>query len=159
MEEKRAEQGIEQGMEQEICDRAGEYFGNGYHCAEAVVAAVLAGMGQEASMAIAHATAFGGGFGKTYEETCGALSGAMIVIGHLHGRRELGDNWEVPAELAAAIRQMFMDRFDTTHCRSLREAFGDEAQMDQCRNIVRHVTCDLVALLEISPRPLRVSER
>jgi len=144
-------------LEQEICDRAGAYFGNGYHCAEAVVAAVLAGTGQEASMAIAHATAFGGGFGKTYEETCGALSGAMIVIGHLHGRRELGDNWDLPAELGAAIRQMFVDRFDTTHCRTLREGFGDEAQMDQCRNIVRHVTCDLLALLEISPRPLIVS--
>lgn len=44
-----------------------------------------------------------GGFGKTYEETCGALSGALIVIGHLHGRRELGDNWDLPAELGAEI--------------------------------------------------------
>jgi len=148
MEEQRAKQ----EMEQEFCDRAGAYFGNGYHCAEAVVAAVLEGMGQEASGAIAHATAFGGGFGKTYEETCGALSGALIVIGHLHGRRELGDNWDLPAELGADIRQMFIDRFDTTHCRTLKEEFGDEAQMDQCRNIVRYVTRKILELLEISPR-------
>lgn len=153
MEEKRAEQ----GLEQTFSDRAGTYFGNGYHCAEAVVAAVLEGMGQDASMAIAHATAFGGGFGKTYEETCGALSGAMIVIGHLHGRRALGDNWDHPAELGADIRQMFVDRLDTTHCRILREGFGDEAQMDECRNIVRHVTCDLVALLGLVSRPLSVA--
>jgi hypothetical protein len=31
--------------------------------------------------------------------------------------------------------------------------------MDQCRNIVQHVTCDLVALLGISSRPLRISDR
>ncbi len=136
--------------EQEICDRAGDYFGNGFHCAEAVVAAVLEGMGKEASEAIAHATAFGGGFGKTYGEACGALSGALIAIGHLYGRREPGEDWDLSADLGAKIRQMFIHRFKTTHCQTLREEFGQEAQMDQCRNLIKWVTLDLVELLERS---------
>ena len=65
---------------------AGNYFENGYHCAEAVVAAVLEGMGIDASEPVTHATAFGGGIGRTFQEVCGALSGCLIVIGHIHGR-------------------------------------------------------------------------
>ncbi|MBA3008737.1 MAG: C-GCAxxG-C-C family protein [Proteobacteria bacterium] len=155
MEGQSEEQVKEQVKEQGSEDRAKGYFGNGFHCAEAVVAAVLEGMGKDASEAIAHATAFGGGFGKTYGEACGALSGALIVIGHLHGRRESGKDWDLPAGMGAGIRQMFIHRFKTTHCLSLREKFGEEDQMGQCRNLVGWVTQDLVSLLEKYPENLR----
>ncbi|MBU0969357.1 MAG: C-GCAxxG-C-C family protein [Proteobacteria bacterium] len=140
-----------QSEEQVIGERAKGYFGNGFHCAEAVVAAVLEEMGKDASEAIAHATAFGGGFGKTCGEACGALSGALIVIGHLHGRRESGKDWNLAAGMGAGIRQLFIHRFETTHCLSLREKFGQEGQMDQCRDLVGWVTRDLVSLLEKYP--------
>ena len=88
-----------------------EYFGNGFHCAEAVAAAVLETLGEDASEAAAHATAFGGGFGRTYQEACGALSGALIAIGHLHGRRRPVDEWDLPATLGTKIRQRFLNDF------------------------------------------------
>ncbi len=127
--------------------KAAAYFGNGLHCAEAVVAAVLQAIGKESALAISHATAFGGGFGKTFTEACGALSGGLIVIGHIHGRITPGEDWDFPAFLGDELRQRFICDFATTHCASLRERFGEEHQMDECRKIVGEVSKTLVELL------------
>lgn len=134
-----------------ISEKAGDYFESGFHCAEAVAAAVLEGMGEDASTALVHATAFGGGFGRTYEEACGAISGSLIAIGHLCGRKDPGAEWDTPASLAAKIRQKFIDQFETTHCAALRKRFGEEKQMKECCHLVRTVAFDLVALLSQAP--------
>ena len=127
--------------------RAAAYFGNGFHCAEAVVAAVLETIGEEPGMAAAHATAFGGGFGRTFAEACGALAGGLIVIGHMHGRKIPKGDWDVPAILGDQLRQRFIGEFASTHCATLRQRFGDENQMKECRNIVEQVATSLVDLL------------
>ncbi|OGR27349.1 MAG: hypothetical protein A2277_03205 [Desulfobacterales bacterium RIFOXYA12_FULL_46_15] len=131
-----------------ISEKAGYYFENGYHCAEAIVAAVLEGMDKDAPKAVAHATAFGGGMGRTFQEACGALSGCLIAIGHFHGRNIPGQSWDVPAQLAANIRQTFLDRFETTSCIKLRERFGEEMQHKECCHIVKTLAADLVDLLQ-----------
>lgn len=128
-------------------EKAAESFGNGFHCAEAVVTAALEALGEDPSEAAAHATAFGGGFGRTYQEACGALSGALIAIGHLYGRRQRGGEWDLPAELGAEIRQRFLDDFGATHCATLRDRFGEEHQMAECRKLTKRVTTALLALL------------
>lgn len=130
---------------QQAGEKAASYFGEGYHCAEAVVAAFFETIGDDAGDAIAHATAFGGGFGKTFAETCGVLSGSMIAIGHICGRRRRGDSWDGPAEFGAAVRQQFVDSHGTSNCGVLRERFGLEQQMTECRRLVREGT---VALLK-----------
>jgi C_GCAxxG_C_C family probable redox protein len=118
-------------------EKAAGYFGEGYHCAEAIVAAFLESIGDDPGEAIAHATAFGGGFGRTFADTCGVLSGSMIAIGHVCGRRQRGDNWDRPAEFGAAVRQQFIDSYGTSNCGVLRERFGEEQQMIECRKLVR----------------------
>jgi C_GCAxxG_C_C family probable redox protein len=128
-------------------EKAAHYFGNGFHCAEAVAIAALNALDQNHVEAAAHATAFGGGFGRSFQEACGALSGALIVIGHLYGRREKGADWDLPAKLAAEIRQRFGDEFGTTHCATLRDRFGTEQQMTECRKLTQNVTSTLLALL------------
>lgn len=132
-------------------EKAAKYFGNGFHCAEAVATAVLDAIGEEPSEAAAHATAFGGGFGRTFQEACGALSGALIAIGHLYGRRELGGEWDLPADLGAKIRQHFLDDFGVTNCATLRTRFGEERQMIECRNLTKKVTATLLTLLNENP--------
>lgn len=92
---------------------------------------------RDATEAAAHGTAFGGGVGRTFGELCGALSGGLIAIGHLHGRRQCGGDWDFPAALGAELRQRFFDQFGTSRCAVLRERFGPERQMDECRKIVR----------------------
>ncbi len=131
---------------QEAGEKAAGYFGEGYHCAEAVVAAFLESLGDDPTEAVAHATPFGGGFGRTFGEACGVLSGCLIAIGHVCGRRRRGEGWDRPAEFGAAIRQWFIDSYDTTNCGILRERFGEENQMAQCRKLVREGT---VALLRM----------
>jgi C_GCAxxG_C_C family probable redox protein len=127
-------------------EKAAGYFGEGFHCAEAVTSAALQAFGEDPTEPTAHATAFGGGFGRTHLEACGALSGALITIGHLYGRRVMGDEWDLPAELGAEIRQRFLDSFGTTHCGALRNGFGEQ-QMAECRNITKRVTAELLTLL------------
>ncbi len=131
-----------------IGDKAGYYFENGFHCAEAVVASVLEGLGKDSAPVISQATAFGGGFGKTFDEACGALSGALIVIGYLHGRNTPGENWDHPAQLAQEIREKFISKYRTTHCATLRHRFGEDHQSQECSKLVQSVAEDLVLLLK-----------
>lgn len=130
-----------------IGEKAGNHFKNGFNCAEAVAAAVLEGIGEDATGALAHATAFGGGFGRTFEEACGALSGGIIAIGQLFGRHSPEENWDIPAELAARMRESFLEQYKTSHCATLRERFGEEKQAIECYNIVKVVAAELAELL------------
>ena len=115
---------------------AADYFGNGYHCAEAVVAAVLETMGEESSVAVKYATAFGGGFGESFKETCGIVSGSLIAIGHYYGKDEQGANWKDAARLGREVTKTFTSLYGTCNCGKLRDRFGEEKQMDFCRKIV-----------------------
>ena len=128
-------------------NRSGDLFGPERHCAEAVAVAVLEALDRESQQAAAHATPFGGGFGRTFCEACGALSGGLIAIGHLHGRLDPGGDWDLPAELAAELRHRFVKEFGAVQCSVLRERFGQEAQMDECRKLVMGTTQLLLEIL------------
>ncbi len=65
----------------------------------------------------------------------------------LHGRRESGGDWDLPAELGAEILVRFIRDFETTHCGALRDRFGEEAQMEECGKLVKGVAGSLMALL------------
>lgn len=126
--------------------RAGQYFEAGFHCAEAIVKSCLAKTPHDPEDALVHATAFGGGFGRTFQEACGALSGGLIVIGHLYGRRRPEESWDLPAEYAAVLREKVIQEYGTTCCRSLRDKFG-EAQHQECQKLVTNVAQYLDELL------------
>jgi C_GCAxxG_C_C family probable redox protein len=143
-------------QERDVMEKAGIYFNNGFHCAEAVASAVLEALGMPSAEATAHATAFGGGFGRTFAEACGALSGALIAIGHLHGRRAPGSEWQVPAQLGAAARQRFLEVYGTTHCATLRARFGEENQMSECSRLVEKTAGILIELLLRESRTVQV---
>jgi C_GCAxxG_C_C family probable redox protein len=128
-------------------ERAAEYLGNGFHCAEAVATAALEAFDEDPSQAAAHATAFGGGFGRTQQESCGALSGALIAIGHLHGRRRPGGAWDLPAKFGAKMREHFLEQNGTTQCAALCARFGEKRQLAECRRLTQRVTSALLALL------------
>lgn len=130
----------------EIYDRAVYYFENGYHCAEAVAASVLEFAGEDPKMAVMHATAFGGGIGRSFGDVCGALSGALIAIGHIKPRQGQGRSWDEAALLGAEIRRGFMKLYTTTHCGTLRERFGND-QSKMCAQLTGQVAEGLVDLL------------
>ena len=72
-----------------IKSRARKNFSLGYNCAECVTEAVLTvidtGLPPETRKV---ATGFGGGVGL-YGDTCGAITGAVIAVGCVHGRDQL----------------------------------------------------------------------
>lgn len=65
-------------------DKAAEDFLSGYSCAQAVAMAFAEDYGQDRHDAARFATALGGGISHM-KLTCGAVTGALMVIGLRHG--------------------------------------------------------------------------
>ena len=65
-------------------------FDQGYTCGQAVLAAFAAKHGLDRDLALRVACAYGGGVART-GATCGAVNGALMVIGLAHGRHASAD--------------------------------------------------------------------
>lgn len=126
---------------------AGEFFGNGYHCAEAVLRALLETMGEDHETVVPYATAFGGGFGETFTEACGAISGSLLAIGHQYGRKQQGDSWKEAGRLGREVVEHFNKLHGTCNCGLLRNRFGEAEQMALCRELVMHTSESVAVLL------------
>ena len=100
-------------------DKAQAYFCNNFNCSQAVFATYATELGLEEELALKIATQFGGGARKG--ELCGAVSGALMVLGLRYGHSHANENLEKAR--AYQIAEDFMDRFlkehDTVVCREL----------------------------------------
>ena len=100
-------------------DKAQEYFSNNFNCSQAVFTTFATEMGIDEELALKIATQFGGGARKG--EMCGAVSGALMVLGLKYGHCH-SDNAEEKAK-AYQISEDFMNRFiqknGTVVCREL----------------------------------------
>jgi C_GCAxxG_C_C family probable redox protein len=121
-------------------DESLRLFGNGFHCAEAVAAVVLKELGEESMEAAAHASGFGGGIGATHEEICGAITGGVIAIGHIHGRRKPGGDWKKAAKASESLRKRFLEKYPSTICSTIIDSFEEQDQMAACKKLVHIVT-------------------
>jgi len=123
-----------------IKQRARKNFSLGYNCAECVTEAVLTlidtGLPPEAKKM---ATGFGGGVGL-YGDTCGALTGAIMAVGAVHGRSSLPEGEGKEAVKKAAdelygkpglyrlfnqIPNQFLEKYGNTCCRDLTTKWHD----------------------------------
>jgi len=86
---------------------ATEYFENNFNCAQSVFTTFALEEGIPEELALKIATQFGGGCRKG--EVCGAVSGALMVLGLKYGHCHLN----APDEKDEAYRyaEEFMDRF------------------------------------------------
>lgn len=66
-------------------------FNNGYNCAQAVFSTYCEQLGLDKTNALKVAGSFGGGMGHI-GETCGAVTGAIMLIGLKHGKVQKDDN-------------------------------------------------------------------
>ena len=92
------------------------------------------------------ATPFAGGVGGTEEEMCGALSGGVMVVGALHGRREAHVDDEKARELAARYRERFAEEFGTTRCGPIYEEMHASGGPGSCKSVGERAA---LALLEV----------
>ena len=100
--------------------KAKEQFEKGFSCAPAVLSTYSDqfGLGQELALKIA--CGFGGGIGLM-GRTCGAVTGAIMVIGLRKGQTDSAD--EESRQATHKLAKKFIDRFTALHgsieCREL----------------------------------------
>lgn len=120
---------------QEIEQQAYDLLAGGYHCAESVLLAVTGACGGLPAGAGRMATCFGGGVGRTHEEMCGALAGALMALGWKGGRDVQGANWDKAAASAARMRQDFITRFGASACKDVLAALGEQENWGKCKSL------------------------
>jgi len=151
-----------------IRERARSNFVKGFNCAECVLEAVLAsvdtGLPPES---LKMATGFGGGVGL-YGDTCGAIAGAVMAVGAVHGRGQLPANEDRKAALKEASKELYgrpglyrlfnqiptriQEKYGHTLCRELTGKWRDGQWLCRdhaltCRDIITdaaHIAAELL---------------
>lgn len=120
-------------MEKKFVDLAPNYFLNeGYSCSESFARAAYE-MGLADENIISIATSFSGGMGSGC--LCGAVAGAQMIIGLLHGKTK--DN--TARILAKEFYQKFTQLHKVTCCKVLTKNFDDfhsKERKEHCTNMV-----------------------
>ena len=101
-------------------ERATEKFMAGYNCAQSVLWAFADDVGLNPETALKIACGFGAGIGRK-QETCGAVSGAIMALGLRHGRGEAQDRSATEATYAKTreLLARFEARLGSCNCRQL----------------------------------------
>jgi len=102
-----------------------ELFRNGYNCSQSVLSVFAEELGVKKDLAMKLASPFGSGIAYM-QETCGAVSGALMAIGLKYGKGESGTNDDKAK--AYDMSQHFMTEFKRKHqtvcCRELLEGIN-----------------------------------
>lgn len=124
----------------EKAEEALRLHGEGCNCCQAVVAALAGEEGLSREDAMRVGAAFGGGMRRG--EVCGAVVGALMVLGLRHGARQPGDQEAKAASggKTADYMKAFAERHGSYLCRDLIKAAG--------KKICREVIPGAVTLLE-----------
>ena len=103
-----------------ISEKAVLLHGQGYNCAQAVLAACGEYTGMDEKTALAIAGGFGGGM--RCGEMCGAVSGALMAVGLCCPYNDASDTEakEKIATLAKALTRDFHDSFGCVRCLELK---------------------------------------
>ncbi len=95
-------------------------FKDGFNCSQAVFTTFCGEFGLDKKQALALACGLGGGMGRQ-QETCGAVSGAYLLIGLKYGKVQKEDD-EAKEHTYALVREFarrFKEMNGTTSCREL----------------------------------------
>ena len=135
-------------------DDAINYF-QPYNCAQSVLAAYAADYGLEKDKALSIAVGFGAGMGRA-QEVCGAISGAIMVLGLSSGFTEADSRDKINVVYAKVRRLLddFSAKEGTVKCRELLEGcdlateegqkiFKEQNLKEKCRRCVR-LCCELL---------------
>ena len=128
-------------------ERAVDYYSRNYNCTQGVFTTYAIEHGLDEKLALKLATNFGGGARKG--EICGAISGALMVLGLLYGHSE-SDDFDTKAK-AYAMSEEYMNRFIKKNGSAVcRELLGydlsrpDEKAIIIEKNLFRTVCPDMI---------------
>ena len=125
-----------------------------YNCAQSVLAAYAEDYGLEKEKALQMAVGFGAGMGRL-QETCGAVTGAIMVLGLASGFKE-SDGRDKASEVYPKVRS-FVDEFTaregTVKCRDLlgcdllseegHRYYQEKNLRENCRGYI-NLACELL---------------
>jgi len=147
---------------EEARQRARDNFSSGYNCGECVVQALLQTIAPDTPPDLLQlSTGFGGGIGL-YGDTCGALVGAVMAVGAIHGRSSLPKAESARDVLAASRRQLyeepglyrvfnqlpnrFRERYGRTLCRELTSRWQNDWLCREHALFCREIITDTAGL-------------
>ncbi|MGE5342297.1 MAG: C-GCAxxG-C-C family protein [Candidatus Omnitrophota bacterium] len=137
-------------------EQAKAYFKKGYNCAQAVLCAFASDFQMDEEAAFRVSCGYGGGIARM-QYTCGALTGAVMVLG-LHFGKD-GESYEqIKVRTYEQVRRLF-EEFKTRHqaidcIELLGLSMNDDAQRKQIKEKNLHETlceklvCDAVEIVE-----------
>jgi len=101
-------------------DSAEQCFSNGFNCAQAVFTTYCEDLDLDTETALKISGAFGGGMGHI-GETCGAVTGAFMLIGLKYGKSKADDNAakEKTYALVQEFTKCFKADFESVKCKEL----------------------------------------
>jgi C_GCAxxG_C_C family probable redox protein len=97
-----------------------DYFMEGGNCSESTLLGISEAIGEKCKFIPRIASGFGGGFGR-HGEICGAISGSVMAIGLVHGRKDLKDlaAKEKIYGIVDEYLKKFIEKYGTLSCREL----------------------------------------
>ena len=135
---------------QKAKDNAKQNFKDGLNCAESVYKAVIdTGIADIDPATVSLATGFGGGLGLS-GNNCGALIGAIMAVGAVHGRRNpLEGEYQERIDrlygnpglyrLFNGMAHEFKENFGALDCKKLNEVYPEWFDKDRARGCMKMV--------------------
>jgi len=103
-------------------EKALKYYAEGYNCAQSVVVAFTDVLNLSEETTLKLAAGFGGGMGRL-QQTCGAITGAFMVIGYLKGNYQQDGESEqsrkITNQLIQDFSRIFAQKHGSINCKSL----------------------------------------
>ncbi len=117
-------------------NKAGNYFKEGYNCAEAIFLTFREYLAPEMDPgAVKLLTGFGSGVGEA-GCMCGALTGAVASLNLVTGRETNAESRDASYQRAQEFHDRFIEKFGTTCCRGLNpHPFETREHLTNCLKI------------------------
>lgn len=135
-------------MSVEARNKAGNYFKEGYNCAEAIFLTYRELLAPEMDPSMVRLmTGFGGGIGQS-GCMCGALTGSIAALNMIKGRTNETSRDEA-YRLAKDFTEKFTEKYGATCCRALNpHPFETKEHMTNCLKITGNTSKMLMEFLD-----------
>lgn len=130
-----------------------ECFNNGFDCSQAILSTYCEEFGLDKETALKLSCGLAAGMSRL-GETCGAVTGAYLLISLKHGKHLPFDNeaTEKTFELVQEFEKQFIERNQSTNCSELLGVdlrFGDkEKAVHQVKEVCPNVVKDAAEIIE-----------
>ncbi len=126
--------------------KATEYFNNGYSCSESIVkAAIDNGLCDKNLLSVS--TVFSGGSSSGC--MCGAIAGALMVLGYNYGRDNSANNHCSARNFAKEFMEKFKKLHKVTCCKVLSNGLTGVEKKENCSKLVGDSAIILEELIKL----------